>query len=110
MMTESFVDENRDQTTLVSSFGACKICSPEMLPVVSQILSHHDYLNLSAEILDSLQGNIIRNSNSALDSVRPFMMFSGSGMNEPDPKKAEWAHQKFVEAGVFESVEHLQPL
>ncbi len=109
MMTESFVDENRDQTLrlVLALLEACKICeSPEMLPVVSQILSHHDYLNLSAEILlDSLQGNIIRNSNSALDSVRPFMMFSGSGMNEPDPKKAEWAHQKFVEAGVFERVE-----
>ena len=33
------------------------------------------------------------------------MMFSGSGMNEPDAKKAEWAHQKFVEAGVFDRVE-----
>ena len=49
MMTESFVDENRDQTLrlVLALLEACKICeTPQMLPVVSQILSHHDYLNL----------------------------------------------------------------
>ena len=106
MMSESFwkEDQERSERLMTAIIEACQMCGDDThLEYISSVLSRHDYLNLSPEILfNALKGHILRKNNPSLDASREFIFFSGDEVNSPSQRKRSWIQQGLVESGVLQ--------